>query len=113
MAKQAITSNGKKRAPEKSRITIKYRNGAERCPKCKGQISYSCALTERLPTGFGFVGFRFQIDSVERRGFGGECMDCLAPVFAVKSCRRITRYPKLKGKNAIHNARMKHEGGLK
>jgi hypothetical protein len=52
-------------------------------------------MRDKLPIGFGFVGSRFQIDAVERRGFGGECMDCQAPVFAVKTRRHIVRRLKL------------------
>jgi hypothetical protein len=36
-------------------------------------------------------------------------MECLAPIFAVKSRRHVTSYPKLKGKDATHNLRMKHQ----
>jgi len=82
------------------RRVIKYQNGRERCPDCKGQISYSSAMRDKLPIGFGFVGSRFQIDAVARRGFGGECMECLVPIFAVKSRRHIVRYLKLNGAQA-------------
>jgi hypothetical protein len=79
---------------------IKYKHGAERCPKCKtGEITYGSTITDKLPIGFGFVGHRFQIDTIKRVGFGGECMSCFTKVFAVKSQRHIVTYPKLgKGK---------------
>jgi len=79
----------------RQRSVIKYANGRERCPGCNGQISYGSAMRDKLPIGFGFVGSRFQLDAVERRGFGGECMECLAPIFAVKTRRHIVRYLKL------------------
>jgi hypothetical protein len=79
----------------RQRRAIKYANGRERCPECQGEISYSSTMRDKLPIGFGFVGSRFQIDAVERRGFGGECMDCLAPIFAVQSRRHIVRRLKL------------------
>lgn len=79
----------------RQRRVIKYANGRERCPDCKGQVSYSSSMKDKLPIGFGFVGARFQIDAVERRGFGGECMDCLVPIFAVQSRRHRVRYLKL------------------
>jgi hypothetical protein len=84
----------------RQRRAIKYANGRERCPECKGQISYSSEMRDKLPIGFGFVGTRFQIDALERRGFGGECMDCLAPVFAVKTRRHLVRYLKLNARQA-------------
>jgi hypothetical protein len=84
----------------RQRRAIKYANGRERCPDCKGQISYGSTMKDKLPIGFGFVGSRFQIDAVERRGFGGECMECFAPIFAVKSRRHIVRYLKLNARQA-------------
>jgi len=81
------------------RTTIEYQKGKERCPKCKtGQITYDSKIKDQLPMGFGFVGTRFQIDVIKRTGFGGECMECGAKVFAVQSRKSVTTYPKLKGK---------------
>jgi hypothetical protein len=79
----------------RQRRVIKYADGRERCPDCQGLISYGSEMKDKLPIGFGFVGSRFQIDAVERRGFGGECMECFAPIFAVKTRRHKVRYLKL------------------
>ena len=92
--------NNKLTSETRQRRVIKYANGRERCPDCKGQISYDCTIKDKLPIGFGFVGARFQIDAVERRGHGGECMECFAPIFAVTSRRHIVRYLKLGKANA-------------
>lgn len=73
--------------------TIKYRNGKERC-KCGGEVMYGSEMRDKLPLGFGFVGNRFQIDAIQRKGFGGECMECGAKIFAVKSQRRVVSYPR-------------------
>ena len=91
----------------RQRRVIKYANGRERCPDCKGLVAYSSAIKEKLPIGFGFVGARFQIDAVERRGHGGECMECLVPIFAVVSTRHLVRYLKLNKRQA------RKAGGLK
>lgn len=82
------------------RLRIKYRRGLERCT-CGGTVAYHGELTETLPTGFGFVGTRFRIDSVQIKGFAGDCMRCYRPVFAVKSHRHTTRYPKIKHKRRV------------
>jgi hypothetical protein len=79
-----------------SRITIKYRNGKGRCT-CGGTVHYGATVSDKLPMGFGFVGGRFQIDSVKRTGFGGECDTCRAEIFAVQRQRHVVSYPKLRG----------------
>lgn len=69
-------------------------------------------MSDKLPVGFGFAGYRFQIDVIKRTGFGGECMTCGAKVFAVQSRRHVTTYPKLKGKrDATHNLKREFLNG--
>ena len=97
--------NNKTTTTTRQRSVVKYDNGRERCPDCKGQISYGSTIKDKLPIGFGFVGARFQIDAVERRGHGGECMDCFAPIFAVTSRRHVVRYLKLNKANAAKLAK--------
>jgi hypothetical protein len=77
----------------RKRQRIKYRNGKERC-RCGGQVMYESTITERLPIGFGFVSGRFQIDTLKSVGYGGNCMECHAPIFAVKSVRGEAKVPR-------------------
>lgn len=74
--------------------TMKFSNSAV-CPKCGGMLSYEAAITDKLPLGLGFApdSSRFQIDILVRKGWRGQCMDCHAVVFAVKSSRHVTKYP--------------------
>ena len=73
----------------KDRTSIRYNNGKCVCPKCRGDLAYDGTARERLPIGIGFRGGKFVIDSVERRGFIGECMECFTKVFAIKT--QVTR----------------------
>ena len=71
---------------------IKYTPTA-RCT-CGGQVWYDGKFTRRLPLGLGFAdGSRFQIDSMEIKGWFGQCSKCKARVEAEVSRRHITRYP--------------------
>jgi hypothetical protein len=78
--------------------SIPYRNGKAKCPKrgCGGDITYDASLKQRVPTGFGFKGSRFQIDYVVSSGWRGECMNCGTKVFAIVSQQPRTTYPSLK-----------------
>jgi len=76
--------------------TVDYNKGNAVCPKCKGMLSYDATMTDKLPLGFGFVpnSHKFQVDCIIRKGFRGECMECQTVVFAVKSQRHSTSFPK-------------------
>lgn len=77
-------------------LTVLYDRGKAVCPKCKGMLSYDARMKERLPLGFGFTpaSHKFQVDCLVRSGFRGECMECGTVVFAVKSQRHSTSFPK-------------------
>ena len=95
--KEPSNKNGKVALPANERISIKYRRHA-RCPKCKrGVLAYDGSGTRALPIGLGFIGARFQIDTVVYRGFTGECINCGQRIFAVRSVSHRVKYPKLGG----------------
>lgn len=77
-------------------IQVKYNNDKARCPKCKGMLAYDASMTQKLPTGFGFApgGNKFQVDTIVQKGWRGQCMECETVVFAVKSQRHVTTFPK-------------------
>ncbi len=74
--------------------TIKFSNDAK-CPHCGGMLSYDARMSDKLPLGFGFApgSASFQVDMIERKGWRGECMECLKQFFAVQSQRHATKRP--------------------
>jgi hypothetical protein len=77
-------------------IRIKYSPSAA-CPApCSGMIAYDARYTENLPIGLGFApgSTKFQVDSIQVKGFKGQCMKCGATVLAWKSKRHVTRRPR-------------------
>ena len=77
-------------------VHVKYNNDKARCPKCQGMLCYDASMTQKLPIGFGFAsdGNKFQMDCIIRKGWRGQCMNCEEVVFAVKSERHVTTFPK-------------------
>ena len=73
--------------------SIPYNNDKARC-KCGGQLCYDARLTQKLPLGFGFVGGRFQVDFIVKKGWRGQCMECGKKYFAVVSSSQQRRVPK-------------------
>lgn len=46
--------------------------------KCGGQVAVEGTVRHRMPLGFGFVGAKFGVDVVERKGWVGFCLECRA-----------------------------------
>jgi hypothetical protein len=72
---------------------IKYTSTA-RCP-CGGQVWYDGRYRKRLPLGLGFSdgSAKFRIDSVEIKGWFGQCAKCKSKIEAEVSRRHVTRFP--------------------
>ena len=78
-------------------ILVKYNKVTKdiKC-KCGGDVWVGGTATYRLPLGFGFHpgSNKFAIDSVQFKGWHGECEKCKKEVLAYTSRRVVTRTPR-------------------
>ena len=75
---------------------VKYTSKDCRCDKCNGGAMIDGETRLRLPVGFGFKPGQsgFCVDSVEYKGWSGECMDCGRKLLFWKSRKQVTKKPR-------------------
>lgn len=75
---------------------VKYKDKDCRCDKCNGGAMIDGEMTVRLPVGFGFAPgvAKFQVDSLQYKGWHGQCMECGRELLFWKSRRHVTKFPR-------------------